>query len=321
MNELVQDCQVEEYMEDDNYVIKLTNVNDGALGFMKFYEVMDGMMIVINEFHMHSVKSNFEAKSKLFCIDYCLEGKIEQEQTNNTVSYMQSGDTKLDSMLNHNTNFYFPLKHYIGITVGLDIDKAQASIDKLMLDFPFKIKDFKDKFNLDKEIYFVRNDAKLDLIFKDIYYADKEFKRQMIKVKVLELLLNLGLLDFNKDSKKVMYFYKYQIEKVKALHKYLSENLDNHDTLDDLSAKFDISLTNMKLCFKEVYGQPIHSYLRSLRMKKASELLQSSDEDIVDIATAVGYDNASKFSAAFKKEIGVLPNAYRKVSKGGNKNE
>ena len=52
-------------------------------------------------------------------------------------------------------------------------------------------------------------------------------------------------------------------------------------------------------------------------MQKASLLLKATDEKIADIAQKAGYSNASKFSAAFKKELGLSPFEYRKKSRGG----
>ena len=40
-------------------------------------------------------------------------------------------------------------------------------------------------------------------------------------------------------------------EKVKAIYKLMTENLDKHYTLEWLANEYDISLTQMKSCFKE----------------------------------------------------------------------
>ena len=61
----------------------------------------------------------------------------------------------------------------------------------------------------------------------------------------------------------------------------------------------------MKECFKSVYGQPVNTYMRSLRMDRAALLLrQEPQASVTEIAGRVGYDSASKFAAAFKDTKG-----------------
>jgi len=87
--------------------------------------------------------------------------------------------------------------------------------------------------------------------------------------------------------------------------------MDKHITLEELSNKFDYPLTTMKKCFKEVYGDPIYSYMKSYRMNEACILLKESNDNISNIANYLGYDNPSKFAAAFKSVIGFTPLRYR----------
>lgn len=67
----------------------------------------------------------------------------------------------------------------------------------------------------------------------------------------------------------------------------------------------------MKQCFKGVYGENIYSYIRRFRMELAAEKLMGSDNTILEIANSVGYENGSKFAAAFKNVIGISPKKFR----------
>ena len=51
------------------------------------------------------------------------------------------------------------------------------------------------------------------------------------------------------------------------------------------------------------------------KMEYAKKLLETTDINILDIAIEIGYENPSKFSIAFKKIFGILPNKYRKKIK------
>ena len=109
------------------------------------------------------------------------------------------------------------------------------------------------------------------------------------------------------------YFYKTQVEKVKAIMAFMTKNPERHFTMEELSAQYDISVSALKQCFKGVYGTAIYTYMRNYRMDLATTLLTQTDEPITTIAGKVGYTNTSKFSEAFKKVKGKTPLEYRKV--------
>jgi AraC-like DNA-binding protein len=103
------------------------------------------------------------------------------------------------------------------------------------------------------------------------------------------------------------------VEKVKAIQALLISDLTKNYTIEELSEQFDIALTPLKNCFKSVYGSPIFTYMRTYRMNYAAALLKSNKEiKITDIAGMVGYDSPSKFSSAFRQEMGKTPLEYRK---------
>ena len=87
------------------------------------------------------------------------------------------------------------------------------------------------------------------------------------RVKILELLLYLDALELGSGTEKP-YFYRSQVETVKAIRSYLAEHLDQHITLEALSRQYQIPLTTMKACFKSVYGSPVNTYMRALRMDR-----------------------------------------------------
>ena len=49
-----------------------------------------------------------------------------------------------------------------------------------------------------------------------------------------------------------------------------------------------------------------------LRLQRAQELLESSNDKLEVIAANVGYDSAIVFSRAFKRWIGRSPSEYRR---------
>ena len=52
-------------------------------------------------------------------------------------------------------------------------------------------------------------------------------------------------------------------------------------------------------------------YLTDVRLAKAVELLETTDDKTLVIAEKVGYQEQNYFSHVFKKRVGVSPTKYR----------
>nr|WP_294717284.1 helix-turn-helix transcriptional regulator [uncultured Gemmiger sp.] len=104
------------------------------------------------------------------------------------------------------------------------------------------------------------------------------------------------------------------LERTRQTHDYLVAHQDSRITLAELAAKFHLSQSSLKLCFKALYGVPVAGYLRTVRMDTAARLLQESDLPVAEIAHRVGYEDPSRFSAAFRRHTGRRPTELRRVA-------
>ena len=64
--------------------------------------------------------------------------------------------------------------------------------------------------------------------------------------------------------------------------------------------------------FKKETGQTYIAYLTEVRLNRAVELLNKTDDKTYIIAAKVGYQEQNYFSYVFKKNRGVSPAKYRK---------
>lgn len=71
------------------------------------------------------------------------------------------------------------------------------------------------------------------------------------------------------------------------------------------------------LCVRilEINHCTVTEYVTEKRLSQAESLLSSTSLTIEQIATAVGYSNPSRFAALFKKNTGIFPSDYRRMSK------
>lgn len=64
--------------------------------------------------------------------------------------------------------------------------------------------------------------------------------------------------------------------------------------------------------FKKYKGETIISYIKKAKLKKARNLLLTTDFDILTISSMLGYNSLSHFNRIFKTATGKTPSIYRK---------
>ncbi|MEM5596737.1 AraC family transcriptional regulator [Niallia circulans] len=100
---------------------------------------------------------------------------------------------------------------------------------------------------------------------------------------------------------------------IHEIEKYIKANFHREIKLQEISEHFYISREYISRKFKQEYHVNISEYLVTIRMKKAQELLKSSNLKVYDIANMIGYQDDKYFRKVFKKIIGVSPNEYREM--------
>lgn len=96
-----------------------------------------------------------------------------------------------------------------------------------------------------------------------------------------------------------------------ALWSAVSADLSRPWTLDDLAQSASMSKEHLRrVCLREHGASPIRQLAR-LRVNRAIELLSSSPDKLASVAERVGYGDPFAFSAAFKRETGKRPSAFR----------
>ena len=287
--------------------------NETGDGTMTVYEVFPGVMLSFNDFHMGCFESTYVADRRLLAIDHCREGRMEYSPGDGMLAYTEAGDMKLDLRRQHTGTFVFPSHHYHGLTVALDRDIASRSLPLEVKDFPVTPEALIDRWALGNCPRVVHSAEMLEHIFGELYRVPEKIRIPYFKVKILELLLYLDAMTVPADETAPPYFYRSQVEKVKAIHDFLAEHIAENYTQEELSRRFDIPMTPMKTCFRSVYGSAIGAWLTGYRMDLAAELLVKRRElSVAEIGGRVGYDNAGKFTEAFKRTMKLTPTAYRK---------
>lgn len=309
---------VKTMIKDDNCSVLMMSDSTGE-GVMTVYRVMPGVMVCFSDMHMEKCYSEFELREdkSVFCLDHCREGRIEMEVKPGVFSVMQENELRLDNRENHKGTTYYPLRHYHGVSVFLDVEEAQQALDDMFGGFSVNIAELRSRYCTQDKPYVIHKDEGLCRILSSFCQANIErpevaSSKEYYRIKVAEILLFLDKMTMEESREIRPYYYKAQIDKIKAVHALITGDLTKRFTIEDLAAMHDISATSMKKCFKDIYGDSIYSYQKRYRINvAASMLLQDEGREIQDIAAKVGYENSGKFSAAFRSVMGVTPAEYR----------
>jgi signal transduction histidine kinase/ligand-binding sensor domain-containing protein/DNA-binding response OmpR family regulator len=98
----------------------------------------------------------------------------------------------------------------------------------------------------------------------------------------------------------------------------VEKNLDNPElTVEQLSRELGMSRVHFYKKIHSLTGKSPVTFIRSIRLEHAKQLLQRSQLTVSEIAFKVGYNNAKYFSKHFKAEYGKLPSQVSKAEVEG----
>jgi AraC-like DNA-binding protein len=90
--------------------------------------------------------------------------------------------------------------------------------------------------------------------------------------------------------------------------------------IDFICTQIGMSRTKLFNKIKNITGQSIGDFIRTVRIKKAAQLLTLQDMSITDVMYGVGIQTQSYFTKAFKNEFGKTPTQFLKDLQA-NKNQ
>ena len=161
---------VKPVIQNENCSILMLNDMTGE-GVMTIYRVLPGAMICFSDMHMEQCVSEFELKNdrKIFCIDHCREGRIEMEVKPGVFSIMQEKELRLDNRENHKGTTYYPLKHYHGVSIFMEVVEVQKALDELFQGFSVSIENLRSRYCAEEKPYVIRGDKELESILSGFY--------------------------------------------------------------------------------------------------------------------------------------------------------
>ncbi|EPR14334.1 AraC family transcriptional regulator [Ruminiclostridium papyrosolvens] len=104
-------------------------------------------------------------------------------------------------------------------------------------------------------------------------------------------------------------------ELMQSAIQFVHNNFEREISITDIAKYVFLSPSYFTRAFKENTGLSPMQYLLNIRIKRACELLQETDQKVGEIALSVGFSNQQRFNDMFKKQTNMTPMQYRNSSK------
>ena len=155
----------------------------------------------------------------------------------------------------------------------------------------------------------------IELCFRKIFHEMTEqgpYYISFVKSQLAELIaLFLRNVPKNSTESANTTFENRSIDLIQRAIKFIEYNYYENITLDSVSSHLGISPTYFSKVFGKITGENFKTYLNSMRIQKVETLLRSTNDSIIDIAYACGFNSIRTFNRVFKALKGIPPSITR----------
>jgi DNA-binding response OmpR family regulator len=147
-------------------------------------------------------------------------------------------------------------------------------------------------------------------------YIAKPFSSTILKIRIKSLINSRELLrkKFIKDPFAAIKDFspsKTDEALLRKAYAIVEKNLSNPDfEVSDFAYEIGMSRTQLYRKINAIAGQTVREFIRIIRLKKAAELLVTSEMNITEIADSVGFGSQSYFTTSFTEYFGINPSKY-----------
>ena len=279
---------------------------------MELYTLLPGIVLTFNDFHTHCGFQQEAPRPGLIEINHCLKGRYDCTLSNGRSISIGPRDFAAIDMGYPPDRSAFTFGEYYGISMVVDPEEASASLNRMLGLKTVRLQETFPRLLNGQNVLLLRGEPQIQHMVSQIYDAPSPIRLACYRLKAAELLLFLAARGEDNLPTLSPYFRRGIAWKLQDIEHRMTEDLRVRYPLEELARQNHISVATLKKQFRQVYGEPPYAYLKHRRMEEAALLLQTTKLSIREIAESVGYQNPSKFSAAFVQRYGMPPTEYKK---------
>ena len=163
----------------------------------------------------------------------------------------------------------------------------------------------------DMRVFFVGSSLEYERVFKkmisELQRCQKDYE-ELLSV----LLRYLLILIHRQLTKQHVLKNEYLDSEMDLAAQYFNDNYHSDLKIEEYAASRGMSVSWFIRNFKQYTHTTPMQYLVERRMTNAQMLLETTNYNITEIGSLVGYDNPLYFSRIFKKQKGMSPSEYRR---------
>ena len=147
-------------------------------------------------------------------------------------------------------------------------------------------------------------------------YVAKPFSTAVLKARIKNLIDSRNLLRKKFISEPFASLSEISPSKTdeklfQKAYSIVEKNLNNPDfDVNLFASEIGMSRTQLYRKIHAISGQPVKEFIRVIRLKKAAELLLTTDNNITEVAYTVGFNSLSYFTTSFTEYYGMNPTKY-----------
>lgn len=148
-------------------------------------------------------------------------------------------------------------------------------------------------------------------------YIPKPFNMQLLSVRADKLIeYRESIIKQLKTEEKItpskVAFNSIDREFLEKIMAFMEANMSNESYwLDELANDMNTSRSTFFRKLKKLTGQPPNDFMRMIRLKRATQLLDQNQYTIAEISYKVGFNDPGYFSKCFRKAFGQPPSQYK----------
>ena len=151
-----------------------------------------------------------------------------------------------------------------------------------------------------------------EILYRIIKIVDNKEEAKILGKSLVKELLYRILKGDNSDYLHKLLDNTSNEAKISRSLKLIHESDERFYNVEELAKAEDMSVSSFHSHFKKITAYTPHQYIRRMRLNKAESLISQDNLNVNEVATKVGYEDASQFSKEFKKYFGYSPKEAKK---------
>lgn len=100
---------------------------------------------------------------------------------------------------------------------------------------------------------------------------------------------------------------------------FIQSNFGRPLALEDVAREVHVSTYYLSHLLTRETGRSFTEHLADMRLRRAKQLLATTDQSVGEVAGATGFADGNYFARVFKRETGLTPSDYRKQARASHK--